>query len=155
MYTQKDIDSIQGQLRQRIILWLVPAVLLLAGIIYSYTLRLEWLSGVLTALLMAMLVFAMTLSILPVKQYRDFLRNAVHGRNREETLVFDLIQSETVIREGVRFYPVTMRADTIKEELDERQFYFDANLPLPDWKQGERLNVRSHEKMVTGWQRST
>lgn len=155
MYTQKDIDSIQGQLRKRIILWLVPAVLLLAGIIYSYTLRLEWLSGVLTALLMAMLVFAMTLSILPVKQYRDFLRNAVHGRNREETLVFDLIQSETVIREGVRFYPVTMRADTIKEELDERQFYFDANLPLPDWKQGERLNVRSHEKMVTGWQRST
>ena len=54
MYTQKDIDSIQGQLRQRIILWLVPAVLLLAGIIYSYTLRLDWLSGVLTALLMAM-----------------------------------------------------------------------------------------------------
>ena len=155
MYTQKDIDSIQGQLRQRIILWLVPAVLLLAGIIYSYTLRLEWLSGVLTALLMAMLVFAMTLSILPVKQYRDFLRNAVHGRNREETLVFDLIQSETVIREGVRFYPVTMRADTIKAELDERQVYFDANLPQPDWKQREHLNVRSHEKMVTGWQRST
>lgn len=154
MYSQSDIDAIQGQMKKRLALWLIPELLLLIAIIYSYTVRLEWLSALLTALLAIILVFSLTLSILPVKRYRDFLRNAVHGRNREETLVFDSIQPETVSREGVHFYPVTMRADTIKEELDERQFYYDANLPLPDWKQGESITVRSHEKMVTGWQRA-
>ena len=155
MYTQNDIDSINAQLRKRTLLWLIPELLLLAILIVSFINRIEWLTSVIFALLCAVAVFSLTVSILPVKRYRNFLRNAVHGRNRVDTVAFDTIDREIVSREGVRFYPVTMRADTIKEELDERQYYWDANQPFPEWQQSEKIILTSHERMITGWQRAT
>ena len=154
MYTQNDIDSINAQQRKRTLLWLIPELLLLASLIVSFINRIEWLTSVIFALLCAVVVFSLTVSILPVKRYRDFLRNAVHGRNRVDTVAFDAIDRQIVNREGVRFYPVTMRADTIKEELDERQYYWDANLPFPEWRENEKITLTSHERMITGWQRA-
>ena len=154
MYTQKDIDQVNRQLRKRVLLWLVPEALILAALVYSFFPRLEWLSGLLLALLMAVLLASLSLSILPVRRYREFLRNAVHGRNRVETHTYDSAQEQPVMREGVRFFEMTFRADTVKEELDERTYYWDANLPLPGWEHGERVTLRSHEKMITGWERT-
>ena len=102
----------------------------------------------------AVLLASLSLSILPVRRYREFLRNAVHGRNRVETHTYDSIEEQPVMREGVRFFEMTFRADTVKEELDERTYYWDANLPLPGWEHGERVTLRSHEKMITGWERA-
>lgn len=133
-------------------LWLIPEILILSVLVYSFIIRVQWLSDALLSLLAVMIYFSVTMSILPVKRYKDFLNNAVHGKNRVETLRFDTLNEETVEREGVRFYPVTMRADTIKEELDERQFYWDANLSLPEWTEGSYLKLTSHEKMITGWE---
>lgn len=152
MYTQTDIDTIHAQYKKRIGLWLIPLGILLGFLVYSLAIRLEWLTSALFAVLCALLLFALSNSILPVRNYRRFLQNAVYGRNRQDSLAFDVFGEEAVTREGVRFYPVTLRADTIKEELDERSFYWDANLPKPDWQKGQRLSIRSHEKMITGWQ---
>lgn len=154
MYTQNDIDSLNAQIKQRALLWLIPELLVLAGLIYSFIIRIEWLSGVLLSLLAILIYFSITMSILPVKKYRDFLKNAVHGRNRVETLRFDSFEEETVEREGVRFYPVLMRADVPKEELDERRFYWDANLTRPDWIKGSQVSLTSHEKMITAWKQA-
>ncbi len=151
MYTQENIDQINEQLRRRVLAWLLPELLVLAGLAYSFVPRLQWLSGLLLAVLVVLLIASLSLSILPVRRYRNFLTNAVHGRNREETHTFDSLQEEAVVREGVRFHEMTFRADTIKEELDERTYYWDANLPLPTWQKGQRVRLRSHERMITGW----
>ncbi|MDI9520143.1 MAG: hypothetical protein QM308_03180 [Bacillota bacterium] len=152
MYTQKDIDSVNAQMKKRVMVWWIPKILVLSVLVYSFIIRLQWLSGALFSLLAMMIYFSVTMSILPVKRYKQFLNNAVHGKNRVDTLRFDTLDQETVEREGVRFYPVTMRADTLKEELDERQFYWDANLSLPDWTQGSYLKLTSHERMIIGWE---
>lgn len=152
MYTQKDIDSVNAQMKKRVMVWWIPKILILSVLVYSFIIRIQWLSSALFSLLAMMIYFSVTMSILPVKRYKQFLNNAVHGKNRVDTLRFDTLDQETVEREGVRFYPVTMRADTLKEELDERQFYWDANLSLPDWTQGNYLKLTSHERMIIGWE---
>lgn len=155
MYQETDLQSIRQQMHRRILIWLIPEAALLALVVYSFILRIEWLTSLLFALLLAVILFSVTLFILPVRRYLHFVMNALHGRNRVDTAAFDTVDAETVVREGVRCHPITMRADTIKEELDERSYYWDANLPLPDWQKGEYIRLRSHEKMVTGWQRVT
>ncbi len=152
MYTQKDVDSVNAQMKRRVFFWLIPEVILLCALVYSFIKRVEWLSALLLSLLAILLFASLTLSILPVKRYRDFIKNAVHGRNRVETVRFDAFEEETVQREGVRFYPVLMRADTKKEELEERQFYWDANKSRPEWTQGSQYTLTSHEKMIIAWE---
>lgn len=154
MYTQEDINAVQAQYKKRLLYWLMPAILILILVIFSFVYRVQWLTITLFALMCAYLLFTWSLLILPVRSYRIFLQNAVHGRNRQDKLRFDSIAKDTVTREGARFYPVTLRADTLKEEMDERSFYWDANLPLPPWQKGDMLDLRSHEKMITGWQRA-
>ena len=154
MYTQDDIDALGKQIRKRVLVWLIPEIMLLAVIVFSFTRRMEWLTGLSLALLSMLLMFSLSMSIFPVKRYQRFLYNAVKGRNREDLVHYTSTGTETVYREGVRFYPVTMRADTLKEELEERQYYWDANLPLPDWQKDELLRLRSHEKMITAWERA-
>lgn len=155
MYQERDLQSIRQQMNRRILLWLIPEAALLALIVYSFILRIEWLTSLLFALLLMVILFSVTLFILPVRRYLHFLMNALYGRNRVDTAAFDTIDPQPVVREGVRCHLITMRADTMKEELDERSYYWDANLPLPDWQKGEYIELKSHEKMVTGWQRVT
>lgn len=152
MYTEQHMDAVKVQLKNRVLLFLPIELALFAGFIYSFVPRVQWLSAVLLSLLCIVVVFSLTLYILPVKRYQDYLRNALHGRNRQDLLRFDTREEVAVLREGVRVYPVTMRADTQKEELDERTFYWDANLPFPSWVQGQQLQLRSHERLITGWE---
>ena len=37
---------------------------------------------------------------------------------------------------------------------DDRLFYYDANLPRPDWKIGEMLTVTAHDKSLGAWERA-
>ena len=154
MYTQHDLDAINKQLKRRVLFWLIPEILLLGLVVYSFILRIEWLTSLMFALLCAVVLFSLVMLILPVRRYRQFLMNALYGRSRDDVAAFDIIENlQTVTREGVKFYPVTMRADTVKEELDERSYYWDANLPLPDWRKGERFWVSSFDKSVVDWKR--
>ena len=152
MYSQEDYLAVGKQLNKRRLVCALPLILLLAAIVYSFILRIEWLSAALLALLTVLALFCHQMFILPVKQYQAFLQLALHGRNRKDAVRFDGISGQTVVREGLRCYPVTMRADCKKEELEERTYYWDANLPLPAWQQGQPINILSHEKLITGWQ---
>ena len=154
MYTEKDILDLSEQLKQRVLVWLMPEALLLAAVIFSFIRRIEWLSSLLFALLCAVILFSLNLTILPVSRYRAFLRNALNGRTTRSVAVFVSFAEEPVKREGVRFYPLIMRVDSVKEEMDERQFYWDANLPKPEWKAGDRITSRSYERQIIAWEKA-
>lgn len=152
MYSQEDYLAVGRQLRKRRLVCALPLVLLLAAIVLSFLQRIEWLSAALLALLAVSALFCHQLFILPVKRYQAFLQLALHGRNRKDMVRFDNISLQAVVREGLRCYPATMRADSQNEELDERTYYWDANLPFPDWQQGQEICLMSHEKLITGWE---
>lgn len=152
MYTQADLVNLDKQLKQRILAWLVPEVLLLGLVVYSLVIRQEHLTSLLFALLGAMLLFSMSLQILPVKRYRDFVKTALVGKNTTNVSRFESLSDAPVAVDGVRFYPLMMRVDGPKEAYNQRQFYWDANLPLPQWQQGRLYQLTSHEKAVIAWE---
>lgn len=153
MYSEDDLVKVSRQLNRRALFFLAPALLLLAGTVFSFLSRVQWLSAGLLSLLMAVVIASLYLGILPVKKYRDFLQNAVHGKTRREELAFHSMEEAPVEREGVKFLPVLMLDGNAKEGMAQRQYYYDANLPLPAWQKGERLRLTSHERMITAWER--
>lgn len=153
MYTTQNIEDVTRQLRKRTLLLLAPVMLLLAALALSFVSRVQWLSAALLSLMAIILIAGLHLFILPVRKYRDFLKAAAHGKTRRDELAFQAVEAVPVLREGIKVYPVMMLAEHTKEGLEERQYYYDANLPLPDWKRGERLALTSHERLITAWER--
>lgn len=155
MYDAASYQENRRQLRDRL-LWLgLPAALMLAATLTSFFAR--WPEAVTTALcilLCAYCVFSYSLLLSPVIAYGRHVSHALKGRTRQTTGVFMGMEEGAVSREGVLFYPLTINVGGKDKDEDDRLFYFDANLPRPDWQAGERLTLTSYDKMVTAWERA-
>ena len=154
LYTEQDYADIRGQIRRRAAVLAIPAVLLLGGIIAAAICRIRWLTTGLTILLGAGCIFAYGLLLSPLMAYERHLDEVLHGRVRTVTGVFKAMESTVVVRDGVRYYPMTLNVGNMDEETDDRLFYYDANLPLPDWTVGETLTVTAHDKALGDWVRA-
>lgn len=170
MYTEKDYRDICAQERKRWILLLIPCLLLLGGVIACIGWRVQvcallgdpdaaqeaekakYLALGLTALLGAVFVFFQGVLIAPVTSYRRHLDGVLHLRTRQTTGVFKGMEEKTVTRDGVRFYPLMLNVGKLTDEEDDRLFYWDVTLPRPDWKEGDRLTVTSHDLALGAWE---
>lgn len=153
MYSSQNVKDITSQLQKRKFLLAIPLVLLLAGVVASFLHRVQWLTILLFILCCFVLIFCWGLFLSPLHQYRKFLQSAVHGQNRTMEGYFKRFVDEKSERDGVYFIPLFINISNSGEEEDDRLFYFDANLPLPDWKVGEKLSITSQDKTVISWQR--
>lgn len=149
MYTQTDIRETQSQKRSRVLVWLVPETLLAGLVIFSFTRRMQWLTVLSFALLGFLILFSLTLYILPVARYQKYLESAVLGLQRQSVLAFKSAEERLVLREGVAFKPLLFSAGPPQDAMADRQLYWDANLLLPPWQPGEKLLIHSHEKAIT------
>lgn len=154
MYTEQDYQDIQKQLHQRELALGTPAVVLLAGVIVSFVFRIKWLTMALTCLLGAYAIFGYGMLLYPVIAYKRHLDNVLHGRVRTLTGAFKEMDEATVERDGVVYYPMLLNVGDMESPEDDRLFYFDANLPRPDWQKGEQLTIISHDKEVGRWERA-
>lgn len=152
MYSQQDLDMVSRQLRKRVLVWLLPKTLLFAGVVVSFIVRLEWLTSLLFAIFGAVLLFSLSLYILPVRNYRQHIRNALYGKNTVNVSRFESFSTVPIVKDGVRFYPLMMRVDGPKEEFNQRQFYWDANLPAPSFQPGQKIRITSHDRAVIAWE---
>ncbi len=154
MYTSDDYQDIRQQKNKRLILFIVPAVLLLAGVVVSFIFRIKYLTMALTVVLGAYCIFCYELLVAPVAAYEKHIADALHGRTRSLTGAFKEIDSASVVRDGVRYYPLLLNVGDMDSPEDDRLFYYDCNLPLPDWKKGDLLTVTAHDKAMTAWERA-
>ena len=154
MYTEQDFLDIRAQARRRFITLSIPAALLLAGVVVSFLYRVRWLTMGLTILLGAFAIFAYGLLLYPVVAYGRHLDDVLHGRVRSLTGAFKEMEESAVIREGVYYYPMMLNVGDMEDPEDDRLFYYDANLPRPDWKKGETLTVTAHDKALGAWTRA-
>lgn len=154
MYTEKDYADIRAQLHRRLLALGLPALLAAAGIIVVACLRIQWLAMVGTLLLGCYAIFCYGMLLQPVIAYGRHLKNVLHGRVRTLTGAFKEMEENNVIRDGVHYYPMLLNVGNMESMEDDRLFYFDANLPRPDWKRGEMLTIISHDKAVGAWERA-
>ena len=154
MYTEQDFSDIRAQLNKRLLFTAIPTVIQLAAIIVSFVFRVKLLTMALTLILGAGLIFVYSMLIYPVYAYKRHLNNVLHGKTRTLTGAFKEMEEGDVIREGVHYYPMLVNVGDMQSPEDDRLFYFDANLPRPDWQVGEKLTIISHDKAVGAWERA-
>ena len=124
------------------------------AVIVSFVLRIRWLTIALSVLLGAFCIFSYGMLLSPVIAYRRHLDEVLHGKVRSTTGVFKEMENQPVMRDGVRYYPMMISVGDMENPEDDRLFYYDANLPRPDWKMGETLTVTAHDKSLGAWVRA-
>ena len=152
MYTEQDYADIRAQIKQRRMIMAVPGAVLLAGIVVSFVFRVRWLTTALSLALGGGWIFCHGLLIAPLTAYRRHLDEVLHGRVRSTTGAFKEMEEVSVMREGVKYYPMMLSVGNMDDPEDDRLFYYDANLPRPDWKTGDMLTVTAHDKALGAWQ---
>ena len=154
MYTEQDYSDICNQLKRRWLALGIPAVVLLAGVIVSFVFRIRWLTMALSIMLGAFCIFSYGMALSPVIAYSRHLDEVLHGRVRSTTGAFKEMETQPVMRDGVKYYPMMISVGDMENPEDDRLFYYDANLPRPDWKIGEMLTVTAHDKSLGAWERA-
>lgn len=154
MYTEQDYADICSQLKRRRLALGVPALMLFAAVIVSFVIRIKWLTMALSVLLGAGCIFSYGLLLSPVIAYKKHLDEVLHGKVRSTTGAFKEMETQAVMRDGVQYYPMMISVGDMEDPEDDRLFYYDANLPRPDWKIGEMLTVTAHDKSLGAWVRA-
>lgn len=154
MYTENSLQDINRQFTRRVAAFSVPAVLLLAAIVMSLVYRKELATELLFIALGALAIFAWGMFLSPVHAYRKHVKSLLRGRNRDNTGVFKGFDAQHVDKDGVQFVPFLINVGRTQDERDDRLFYFDANLPLPAWQEGDLITITSQDKAVVSWERA-
>lgn len=152
MYTTADYAAVRQQKNKRIALLAIPCALLLAGIVVSFIVRMEWLTSLLSVVLGIVLMFCLDMFILPLHRYENHLAHALGGKTRQITGCLKEMEVNLVDKEGLPFYPVIININKMENEEDDRLFYWDAHTPRPDWQPGQKLTLTSYDKRITAWQ---
>ncbi len=154
LYTEQDYSDIRGQIKRRELALGIPAVLMLAGIIVSFVFRVRWLTISLSLILGIWCIFGYGMLLYPVIAYGRHLDEVLHGRVRSATGAFKEMESQAVMRDGVKYYPMMISVGDMENPEDDRLFYYDANLPRPDWEVGDMITVTAHDKALGAWQKA-
>lgn len=154
MYTESSLKDINQQFSRRLAAFAIPAAVLVAAIVVSLVYRHELATELLFIALGALAIFAWGMFLSPVHAYRKHIKSLLRGRNRTNTGAFKGFETQTVDKDGVHFVPFMINVGETGDERDDRLFYFDANLPLPDWQAGEMITITSQDRAVVTWERA-
>ena len=152
MYSENDYTAaLQAEKRARLLM-LLPAGLLLIGVVWSFIVRIKWLTILLSALAGCWMIFTYQILLVPRKAYRLHVRSALRIPGRNTDGYYLRMEETPVERDNVLYYAFYVNVGEKNDPEDDRLFYFDAMKPLPSWQSGERLRVVSYDKFVSSYQ---
>ncbi len=148
IYTEADYTAITQQLKKRWLCLAIPCVLLLAVVIYSLCIRLEWLTSAATVIIGVILIAGYDFAIKPLRCYQRHLNHCLHGRTTSCELPFIRLSENVDVVDGVRYRQMLCADVDGKGRPYERLFYFDADKAFPAAKEGDMLHIDSYELSV-------
>ena len=154
MYRQKDYDDICAQRRGRLLALCLPFAVLAGLTLVSFFVR--WPQAVTMALTIAagvLFILGWSLFISPLNAYRKHIAHALNGRTSTTRGVFVAMEKDSVEREGLVFWPLTINVGAGIRDDGDRLFYYDAYLQRPDFQPGETLELTAYDNRVTAWSR--
>ena len=152
LYSEKDINLINQQLKKRYTIIFIIFGLFLALVIWSFIVRIQWLSMVAVFLAGVTLVFGIDLFCLPLHRYRKLMTSALTGRTHTETLEFDCAEEETSVVDGVVCRGLLFLGEPDKHGERGQRFYWDMALPLPAFRPGSRVTLKYTGRNIIGYQ---
>lgn len=154
IYTEKDFENITRQISKRRSVIALPCAILLVLMVWSLTVRLEWVTSASTVLIGLILIAAYDLALKPLMCYKRHLDSVLHGRTRETTLPFVSISEDVSLVGGVNCRALTCQDVDGKGRPYDRLFYFDCMKEFPDFQEGDMLRVVHHDLLVADVQRA-
>lgn len=148
IYAEADYTAISQQLKKRWLVLAIPCVVLLAVVIYSLCIRVEWLTSAATILIGVLLIAGYDFTIKPVRCYQRHLDRCLHGRTRECDLPFIRLSENVDVVDGVHFRQLLCADVDGKGRPYERLFYFDAYKTFPQVQEGDMLHLVHYELSV-------
>ena len=152
LYSVEYRQSVRSQLSRRLIILGICAAVLLAAVIWSFTARMQTVSVVLVILLGAVVIFGLDMLCKPLWKYDRFLATALTGRNHTDSLIYDHPESEISVVDGVSYRSLVFLGEPDKHGAREQMFYWDKELPVPDFRPGQQMTIRYTGKMIIGYE---
>ena len=152
LYSDSYRSSVRSQLSRRIIPLCVLAGVLLALAVWAFIARRQALAVSAVLVLGAALIFSLDVLCKPLWQYDRFLSSALSARNHTDSLIFDHPESEISVVDGVSYRSLVFLGDPDKHGTRERMFYWDSELPLPDFRPGQAVTIRYTGKMIIAYE---
>ena len=152
LYSEQDLQKIQGQLNKRLLLLGVFSTILLAVVVYSFVIRVELMTTISVILMGMVIIFVLDLFCKPLWQYRRLIQNALHGRSHTESFVYDHLENEISQVDGVTCRSMVFLGTPDKHGTREQMYYWDAELALPGFQQGDQVTLRYTDKNIIGYE---
>ena len=152
LYSEKDLRQISGQLKKRFLLLGCGLAVILALLVFSLVIRLQWLTVLSFFLFFSVSVFVIELFCLPLQRYKKLVVSALTGRSHVETMEYKGLESETSIVDGVSCRGVIFLGTPDKHGTREQRFYWDEELPLPDFREGDQVTLKYTGRNIIGYQ---
>ena len=157
LYNEEMFTALRGQVKKRQILaFAVLAVFLLAAVwTLSVDNHKENRPILATTLLViaggCAFIFLWDLTIKPLRCYARHMDNALHGRGHQINAVFNRVGAEDSLVDGVLFRDLIFLGEADKHGDRDRLFYWDRELPLPDFQPGQEIEVTYYDRFMTGY----
>ena len=152
MYDENDLSKAQDAAKRARMLMLVPAVILFILAVWSFVVRIKWLTILLTSLAGCWMIFTYHMKLVPRRAYQEHVHSALRAPKKEADGKYLRMETTPVERNNVMYYAFYLNVGEKQDPEDDRLFYYDALKPLPDWKTGDRLHVISYDKFVASCQ---
>ena len=155
MYTRQDQLTADRQTRQRMLITIIPAAVLLVAAVVVFVIgrvnRSEemWkITAALTVLAGVYAVFFFGVYAKPMRDYRNHINYMLDGRLRETTGYLIDFSENPSERNGIDCHAIMINVGEKNDREDDRLYYYDAKkLPLP-FEMGTKITVVSNDMMV-------
>lgn len=157
LYTEQDLAGIRRQLKSRTLVLASVSVVFVALIVWALLMddhreqRPEVLTTVLVLLWGFFVVFWWDIFCHPLRCYQKHLLSALHGRTHEIEVVYASTDGNRSVVDGVTFQDMIFLGDADKHGDRERRFYWDTELPLPEFTPGQALTLQYYDRFITGY----
>ena len=152
LYTDQYRQAVRSQLSRRLVPLCVVSGVLLAVVIWSFVARQQVFTVASVIVLGVVLIFSLDVLCKPLRQYDRFLASALTGRNHTDEFIFDHPESEISMVDGVSYRSLVFLGEPDKHGTREQMFYWDSQLPLPDFTPGQALRICYTGKMIIGYE---
>ena len=152
LYSEKDLERINAQLKKRYLALGAALAVILAFVVWSFTLRIEWLSVVTAALFFAVGFFVIDLFCRPLLRYRSLVTSALNGRTHIGTFEFDRVEEDPSQIDGVTCRGLIFLGEADKHGIREQRYYWDGEFPLPDFRKGDQITLKYTGNHIIGYQ---
>ena len=153
LYSEKDLRGLNTQLKKRYALLGCGLAVILAGIVWSFVTRTEWMSMLFVFLFFAAAVFVIVQFFAPLQRYRQLITAALGGRTHTETQEFSDVEAEESMVEGIRCRGLIFLGEADKHGTREQRWYWDAEIPIPEFRPGEAVTLKYTGKNIIGYRR--